>query len=262
MARDKNFGVAGRLGGIGGTYGRKAENLTKKELKKAGGAKAAAGPNVDITKTTRDYSRGITLGPKGKPLTGRVKLQNGNMAVYKAGKRVIAAAPGKKAPIGAGNGSGGGGRGATETPPTGNKLRAAAMKRATADSAKRKSAGNAAQVGAMARVKSETDARKRKAAGMPGLNYKANSANTTASSSGTDLTRAQRLAKDNVMRKTRLSVNNTPASDIAAVQRSISLKKQAIRNLTDQKNRTAAEDKRLREQKAQLTQLQNSIKTL
>ena len=119
MARDKNFGVAGRLGGIGGTYGRKAENLTKKELKKAGGAKAAAGPNVDITKTTRDYSRGITLGPKGKPLTGRVKLQNGNMAVYKAGKRVVAAAPGKKNPNGAGsgvgNGSGKGRNGATPT---------------------------------------------------------------------------------------------------------------------------------------------------
>jgi hypothetical protein len=77
---------------MGGQYGRKAENLTKKELKKAGGAKAAAGPKVSISQTSRDTNRGITLGPKGKPLTGRVKLENGNMAVYKAGKRVIKAA--------------------------------------------------------------------------------------------------------------------------------------------------------------------------
>ena len=98
MARDKNFGVAGRLGGIGGTYGRKAENLTAKELKKAGGAKAAAARKVDISQTRRDTARGITLGPAGKPLTGKVVLANGNVAVYKAGKRVVAAAAKKSTP--------------------------------------------------------------------------------------------------------------------------------------------------------------------
>lgn len=95
MAKDPNFGAQGKLGNMAGTYGRKAENLTKKELKKAGGAKAAAARKVDITKTTRDYSRGITLGPKGKPLTGSVTLSNGNTAVYKAGKRVMKAAASK-----------------------------------------------------------------------------------------------------------------------------------------------------------------------
>ena len=89
MAKDPNFPMQGKLGGMGGQYGRKAENLTKKQLKRAGATKAAAGPKVSISQTSRDTNRGITLGPKGKPLTGRVKLENGNMAVYKAGKRVI-----------------------------------------------------------------------------------------------------------------------------------------------------------------------------
>lgn len=90
--KDKNFPMAGKQGGMGGKYGRKAENLTAKELKKAGGAKAAAARKVDISQTRRDTTRGITLGPAGKPLTGKVVLANGNVAVYKAGKRVVAAA--------------------------------------------------------------------------------------------------------------------------------------------------------------------------
>lgn len=88
MARDPNFGVQGKGGGMGGQYARKAENLTKKQLKAAGAAKAAKKAKVDISQTSRDYSKGITLGPKGKPLTGSVRLANGNIAVYKAGKRV------------------------------------------------------------------------------------------------------------------------------------------------------------------------------
>ena len=90
--KDQNFGVQGRLGGMGGKYGRKAENLTAKELKRAGGAKAAATREVKIQDTRRDTTRGITLGPKGKPLTGKVTLENGSVAVYKNGKRVVAAA--------------------------------------------------------------------------------------------------------------------------------------------------------------------------
>lgn len=88
MARDPNFGVQGKGGGMGGQYARKAENLTQKQLKAAGAAKAAKKAKVDISQTRRDYSKGITLGPKGKPLTGSVRLANGNIAVYKAGKRV------------------------------------------------------------------------------------------------------------------------------------------------------------------------------
>lgn len=95
--KDKNFPMAGKMGGMGGKYGRKAENLTAKELKKAGGAKAAAARKVDISQTRRDTTRGLTLGPKGKPLTGKVTLANGNVAVYKAGKRVVAAAAKKAA---------------------------------------------------------------------------------------------------------------------------------------------------------------------
>jgi len=94
--KDKNFPMAGKMGGMGGKYGRKAENLTAKELKKAGGAKASAARKVDISQTRRDTTRGITLGPKGQPLTGKVVLANGNVAVYKAGKRVVAAAAAKK----------------------------------------------------------------------------------------------------------------------------------------------------------------------
>jgi len=110
--KDKNFPMAGKLGGMGGKYGRKAENLTAKELKKAGGSKAAAGPKVSIQDTRRDYSRGITLGPKGKPLTGSVTLGNGNTAVYRAGKRVMkATAFTPKRDGGGGGGDGGDSRG-------------------------------------------------------------------------------------------------------------------------------------------------------
>lgn len=103
--RDSNFPMQGKLGYMGGKYGRKAENLTKKELKAAGGSKAAATRKVDITKTTRDTTRGLTLGPKGKPLTGSVTLSNGNTAVYKAGKRVMKAAAPARSSSGGGSGS-------------------------------------------------------------------------------------------------------------------------------------------------------------
>lgn len=95
--KDENFPMAGKRGGMGGKYGRKAENLSASELKKAGGAKAAAARKVDISQTKRDTTRGITLGPKGKPLTGSVTLANGSTAVYKNGKRVVKAAAAKKA---------------------------------------------------------------------------------------------------------------------------------------------------------------------
>lgn len=111
VKRDPNFPMQGKLGHMGGTYGRKAENLTKRELKAAGASKAAAGPKVSISQTRRDTTRGLTLGPKGKPLTGRVTLSNGNTAVYKAGKRVMKAAASRPATGGSG-GSGNGSSGA------------------------------------------------------------------------------------------------------------------------------------------------------
>jgi len=98
---DANFGVAGRMGAMGGKYGRKATNLSAKELKSAGAEKAAAKRTVDISKTKRATSgpmAGKTLGPAGKPLTGTVTMSDGSKAVYKDGKRVVKAAPAKAAP--------------------------------------------------------------------------------------------------------------------------------------------------------------------
>ena len=83
----------GKMGFKKGAYGSakgvraKAANLSDAQLKRAGGAKAAAKRTVDIGSTSR--VAGKTLGPGGKPLTGSVKLANGKMAVYKAGKRVV-----------------------------------------------------------------------------------------------------------------------------------------------------------------------------
>lgn len=83
----------GKMGFKKGAYGSakgvraKAANLSDAQLKRAGGAKAAAKRTVDIGSTSR--VAGKTLGPGKKPLTGSVKLANGQMAVYKAGKRVI-----------------------------------------------------------------------------------------------------------------------------------------------------------------------------
>jgi hypothetical protein len=51
--------------------------------------KASKRFTIDITQTSRVEGSGVTLGPKGKPLTGSVKLANGKIAVYKAGKRVV-----------------------------------------------------------------------------------------------------------------------------------------------------------------------------
>lgn len=99
---DANFGVAGRLGAMGGKYGRKATNLSAKELKAAGGAKAASKRTVDISKTKRATSgpmAGKTLGPAGKPLTGTVTMPDGSKAVYKDGKRVVKATPTKSASV-------------------------------------------------------------------------------------------------------------------------------------------------------------------
>lgn len=82
----------GKMGFEGGKYSAKSGDLSKAQLKRAGATKAAARRTVDIGRTSRateGVNKGRTLGPGGKPLTGSVKLANGQMAVYKAGKRVI-----------------------------------------------------------------------------------------------------------------------------------------------------------------------------
>lgn len=74
-----------------GDYKGKTLNLTKKQLGKAGTA-AANKREVKIQNTKYDTGSKKVLGPAGKPLTGKVDLGGGNIAVYKNGVRVRAAA--------------------------------------------------------------------------------------------------------------------------------------------------------------------------
>lgn len=86
-----------------GDYKGRTLNLSKKQLG-AAGRRAAASATVDISKTTFDKSKGGVLGPKGKPLTGRVDLGGGNIAVYRNGVRVRASSTKPKGGGGGGNG--------------------------------------------------------------------------------------------------------------------------------------------------------------
>ena len=75
----------------GGKFkGKDSINLSKKELGKKGTA-AASKRTVDIGKTAykkEGPNKGKVVGPAGNPLTGKVDMGGGNMAVYKDGKRV------------------------------------------------------------------------------------------------------------------------------------------------------------------------------
>ncbi len=76
-----------------GDYGnKKSFNLTKKQLG-AGGAKAASKGKIAISKTTYNKDTKKVTGPMGKPITGRVDMGGGNIAVYKNGVRVTAKKP-------------------------------------------------------------------------------------------------------------------------------------------------------------------------
>lgn len=123
--RDPNFPMQGRTGGMGGQYGSKSTNLTAKQLKAAGAAKAAKKRTVSISQTRREGSR--TLGPGGKPLTGTVTLSDGSKAVYKNGRRVQAAdmrKPKSRPSSGSGgSGSSGGGGGGGRTGPRVGEIR-------------------------------------------------------------------------------------------------------------------------------------------
>ena len=99
-----------------GDYGnKKSFNLTKKQLG-AGGAKAASKDKIAISKTTYNKDTKKVTGPMGKPITGRVDMGGGNIAVYKQGVRVTAKKPATKSKGGGGSGGvgngGGGGNGA------------------------------------------------------------------------------------------------------------------------------------------------------
>lgn len=124
--KDPNFPMQGKRGGMGGTYGSKSTNLSMKQLKAAGAAKAAGKRTVSISQTRREGSR--TLGPGGKPLTGTVILLDGSKAVYKAGRRVQAADARKpKAPVARPQGTRPGGATTKATPPTVTKRAASGL---------------------------------------------------------------------------------------------------------------------------------------
>ena len=89
-----------------GDYGnKKSFNLTKKQLG-AKGAKAASTRKIAISRT--EYRNGKVYGPMNKPITGRVDMGGGNIAVYKNGVRVTAKKASAAKPSSSGSGSGGG----------------------------------------------------------------------------------------------------------------------------------------------------------
>ena len=89
---------------VGKYKDKKSLNLRDKQLGKKGVA-AAKKRTVSISKTQHEKTgkhKGLVTGPAGNPLTGKVDMGGGNMAVYKDGKRVTAKAkkttPPKKTP--------------------------------------------------------------------------------------------------------------------------------------------------------------------
>jgi hypothetical protein len=87
-----------------GDYKGKTLNLTKKQLG-ASGMKASSARKIAISQTRYDKASKKVLGPMGKPITGRVDLGGGNIAVYKNGVRVRAQ---KSSSGSSGSGSGSG----------------------------------------------------------------------------------------------------------------------------------------------------------
>ena len=106
--------VKGLHEGVGKFKGKKSLNLRDKQLGKKGRA-AAKKRTVSISDTSHNKKTGIVTGPAKKPLTGKVDMGGGNMAVYRNGKRVLAKPAGKK------NDKGGSGGGANRSgnPPKG-----------------------------------------------------------------------------------------------------------------------------------------------
>ena len=107
MAGDKKSQRAGKAKGLYGKVGsygnKKSLNLRKKQLGKKGVA-ASKKRTVSISNTSYDKKTKIVTGPKDKPLTGKVDMGGGNMAVYRNGKRVTAKRPkGVKPDSGGGN---------------------------------------------------------------------------------------------------------------------------------------------------------------
>lgn len=98
----------GLIKGVG-DYKGKTLNLTKKQLGKKG-TSAAKKRTVNISNTKYDATAKKVMGPAGKPLTGKVDLGGGNIAVYRNGVRVRAAKKAPAKPTGNGGGGGTGGK--------------------------------------------------------------------------------------------------------------------------------------------------------
>ena len=88
----------------------KTLNLKKSQLG-ASGQKASATRKIAISRTRYDGATKKVLGPMGKPITGRVDMGGGNIAVYKNGVRVRASSAKPRVGSGGGSGSGSGGGG-------------------------------------------------------------------------------------------------------------------------------------------------------
>ena len=105
---------------VGKFKGKKSLNLKGKQLGKKGRA-AAKKRTVSISKTEHmkeGPNKGKVVGPKGKPLTGKVDMGGGNMAVYRNGKRVTAKPATKKND----KGGSGGGNGSNKITPVDSSL--------------------------------------------------------------------------------------------------------------------------------------------
>lgn len=90
-----------------GNYKGKTLNLRGKQLGAKGRA-AASARKIDISKTRYDKESKKVLGPMGKPVTGRIDLGGGNIAVYRNGVRVRASSSDSKGSGSSGKGSGSG----------------------------------------------------------------------------------------------------------------------------------------------------------
>lgn len=144
----------------GGKFkGKDSINLSKKELGKKGTA-AASKRTVSISKTEHmkeGPNKGKVVGPKGNPLTGKVDMGGGNMAVYKDGKRVTS----RTAKKGASPRSDGG------KTPAQLKAAAAAKKKAAS-----KAKAEANKIAIDKARKADTAKRKKAASAKPGLKPK------------------------------------------------------------------------------------------
>lgn len=174
-----------------GEYKRKAANLSQRQLKAAGAAKAAKARTVSISSTKRITSgpnKGKTVGPGGKPLTGTVMI-NGQRAVYKDGKRVMVA-PKTKAPA-SGNGRSATGPAAPPAPPavptsTRNRGNASSTRRTNQGQTSGTTTSSAAVAALTAKQRAAAKARAAGGSSTPSRDYQMPASASASSRPGTE----------------------------------------------------------------------------